>query len=112
MLIETAAIQTVFGKTWSFLKSIPREVWYIFVAALFLWWFAGVQYDRGYDKREAEYAEAARLAAEHARKADTAAGETVTRTTEEVEQGNAKARDAADGSDDPLRSALDSLRED
>ena len=38
------------------------------------------------------------------------AGVAVTDTQDEVEQGNDEARKAADGSDDPLRDALDSLR--
>lgn len=95
---------------WCFLKNVPREVYYIAAAALLLLWIDGRAYDRGYSDRTAEYEEAARRAQERAREADTDANETVTETQTEVENGNERAREAANGSDDPLRDGLDSLR--
>lgn len=50
-------------------------------------------------------------AATTARDADERAEEAGNRTTEEVEDGNDRAREAADGSDDPLGDALRSLRD-
>lgn len=110
MVLETIAIKTAFGAAWDFLKQVPREIWYALAAAAFLWWFAGAQYERGYDKRDAEYAEAARKAAEQARVADGKAREAADTTRTTVEEGNEDARTAADGSDDPLRDGLNSLR--
>ncbi len=48
-------------------------------------------------------------AAVKVRKADAKAVEAVEATKADVEAGNQRARDAAAGSDDPLKSALDSL---
>lgn len=110
MLIETAAIRTVWGTAWHFLKSVPREIWYIAAAALLLVWIDGRAYDRGYSEREAIAQEQARQAQERANEAAQDASETVTETRNEVEQGNAQAREAANGSDDPLRDGLNSLR--
>lgn len=99
-------------KGWNILKLIPREVWYFLAAAALAWFVDHRAYQRGYGDSEAEHAELARKAAERARVADSAANDTVTRTTDEVEKGNDDARKAAEGSDDPLRAGLDRLRRD
>lgn len=91
---------------WAFLKGIPREVWYAAAIAAALWW----AYGAGQDAKQAEWDEFTRKAEQAAREADSAAGEAVTETINTVEAENAEARNAANGSDDPLRSALDSLR--
>lgn len=95
---------------WGFMKGVPREVWYGIAAVLLFLWIANAQYDRGYQARSVEYERAAREAQERARAADQSAGETVATTRNDTEQGNEQARQAADGSDDPLRSGFDSLR--
>jgi len=64
----------------------------------------------GYDLRDAEYAAAARIAAEKARKGDQAARDTVDAVNATVEAENEAARNAAEGSDDPLGDALEALR--
>ncbi len=65
------------------------------------------------DGRDAEKIKQAEIAAEaltKAREADSAAGATVKETTDAVEEGNQRARDAAAGSADPLGDAMRSLR--
>lgn len=77
MLLETAAIRTVFGAVADFFKSLPREVWYALAALAFLWWFAGMQYDRGYEARALEALEEDLLAQDlQESSANEAAGET------------------------------------
>jgi hypothetical protein len=49
-------------------------------------------------------------AVEKARKADADAGQAVEATKADVEAGNQRARDAAAGSDDPLRDGLGALK--
>ncbi len=49
-------------------------------------------------------------AAQKARKADADAGKAVEETRATVEAGNQRARDAAEGSDDPLKSGLEALK--
>ena len=49
-------------------------------------------------------------AQETAREADAKAGEAVSQTKADVEAGNQRARDAAVGSDDPLRDGLGALK--
>ena len=97
------------GKALGLLKSIPREVWYIALALLLLWIWGNQRFDAGYNARTAEYAEAARKAAENAREADAEAGKAVEATRGTIEAGNARARDAAANSDDPLKDGLDAL---
>lgn len=63
----------------------------------------------GHDLRDAEYAAAARIAAEKARKADGVARDTVDAEKGTVAAENEAARDAAIGSDDPLRDGLRAL---
>ena len=92
------------------LKRVPRDVWYIAGALALVWIVYQHGESVGYDKRDAEYDEAARKAAEAARKADAIAGSVVDQSRNEVEQGNEHAREAANGSDDPLRDGLNSLR--
>lgn len=92
---------------WTFLKGVPKEVYYGIAALAALWW----AYGAGQDAKQAEWDKFTRKAEQAAREADRAAGEAVTETINEVEAGNAKAREAANGSDDPLRSAFDSLRQ-
>jgi hypothetical protein len=59
---------------------------------------------------EVNAATIAQKATDRARTADSAANTTIKETTDAVEQGNQRARDAATG-DDPLGDALRSLRE-
>ena len=91
-------------------KNVPREVWYALGVLALLWFVYSHGESVGYDKRDAEYDEAARIAAEKAREADAAAAGAVDQSKSEVEQGNEHAREAANGSDDPLRDGLNSLR--
>lgn len=94
-----------------FLGKVPREVWYGIAAIIAFFVITSHYEQRGYDKRSAEYAEIARQAAVKANKADTAATATVTNETASVADSNAKAREAAEGSDDPLADGLGALRE-
>ena len=103
------AIKLFFSPALGFLSKLPREVWYA-LAAVAAWWVFSSHYEQqGYDKRTAEYAEIARQAALKAQKADEAAIGAVTAETDAVEASNQAARDAAEGSDDPLKSGLDAL---
>lgn len=97
---------TLLATAWAFLKGVPREVYYALAAIAALWW----AYSAGQDAKQAEWDEHTRKALESAREADSAAGEAVTETRNEVEARNAEARNAANGSDDPLRDGLSSLR--
>lgn len=78
--------------------------------------FAGVQSWRlssvksDYAEYRAKVAEAAHKAALKARKADAVARDTVEATKATVEGQNDAAREAAKGSDDPLRDAFKELR--
>ena len=104
------AIKLFFGNALGFLSKLPREVWYA-LAAVVVWWIFSNHYEQqGYDKRTAEYAEIARQAALKAKEADDAALGAVDAEKGAVEASNQKARDAAEGSDDPLKSGLDSLK--
>ena len=95
-----------------YLSGFTFKFWLAVCAALLA--CLPVAYCKGHGDGEnaasAEYEAAARKAVERAREADTAAGETVTETRNEVENGNERARNAANGSDDPLRDGLGSLR--
>ena len=104
------AIKLFFGNALGFLSKVPREVWYILGAALLLWLAYNQGNSAGYAKRNAEYATAARIAAEKARKGDQAARDTVDAVNSTVEAENEAARNAAEGSDDPLADGLDALR--
>ena len=73
---------------------------------LFLWWL----HSREQAAVAAAMAAMAVAAARKAKHADEAAVGKSEAIKDEVEKANAKARDEAAGSDDPLRAALDSLR--
>lgn len=103
-------IMSLLLKGWGILKMVPREVWYALAALAVVWFYGNQRYDAGRDECRAEYAEAAREAIEQARQADAVAGEAIQATKDEVEQKNDEARNAAAGSDDPLRAGLDRLR--
>lgn len=99
-----------FAKTaGGFLKSLPWQAYAGLAAAAFIWWYGGHQFDRGYDKRTAEYValneEAQEKATVGGLKAEQAAKATVTA----IEAENARAVEAASNSDDPLKAALDAL---
>lgn len=66
-------------------------------------------YDDGRDAERAAQAAAVAKAQAKAREADAQAGQAVEAVKAGVEAENQKARDAAAGSDDPLKSALDAL---
>ena len=91
-------------------KNVPREVWYALGTLALLWFVYSHGKSVGYGQSEAEHAEVARKAAEQAREADAVSGSVVDQSKNEVEQGNERARDAANGSDDPLRDGLNGLR--
>ena len=63
----------------------------------------------GADRCEAKHAEIARKATEKARGADAAAGKASDATKGAIDAENDAARDAAKGSDDPLRDGLEAL---
>ena len=65
----------------------------------------------GSNAEKIKQAEVERKAIEEARKRDEAAGAVVRKEQDDVEEKVQRARDAADGSPDPLKSFLDSLRE-
>ena len=69
-MIELLAIKTFAGRALAFLAKVPREVWYILAALLFLLWFAENRYDAG---RDAVLAKLEKAEAEAKQKADEAA---------------------------------------
>lgn len=89
-----------------FLKSVPKEVWYLIAAALLIWWIDNRAYDRGYEAATVQFEELARKAQERAREADNDARGASDTTRNNVEAGNQRARDAASQSDDPLGDGL------
>ena len=91
---------------------LPRHKVYVAVGAVWALSLALVRCDALEDGKRAERAAQAIVEAkaqETARQADAKAGATVEATKADVEAGNQRARDAAAGSDDPLKSALDAL---
>lgn len=106
-----AFLSGAWAKVLGFTRFLPWQAWAAigFVLVVGLSYCAGDS--NGYDRRDAEQAEIERKAAEIARDADSDAGSAVDQTKSEVEQGNEDARNAADGSDDPLRDGLNSLRD-
>ena len=101
---------TIILTIWQFIKGVPREVYYAIAAAIALLLIYNTGRNHGEADVQAAWDAATRAAIEQAREADDSAHEAIDNTRTEVEAGNAQARDAANGSDDPLRSALDSLR--
>ena len=95
---------------WGAIKSVPAWVWVAFASVAAIWMAYNAGISAGEAQERAKWEEAARKATERAREADSAATGAINETIETVEQGNEQARQAASGSDDPLRSALDSLR--
>ena len=91
---------------------LPRLKVYAAIGAVWALSLALVRCDALEDGRRAERAAQAIVEAkaqETAREADAKAGDAVEATKADVEAGNQRARDAAAGSDDPLKSALDAL---
>lgn len=103
MMFSFLAIKT-------FLGGIPREVFYAIAAAIALLLIYNTGRNHGEAETQAAWDAATRAAIEQAREADDSAHEAIDNTRTEVEAGNAQARDAANGSNDPLRSGLDSMR--
>lgn len=103
-------IMAFLSSAWGFLGKVPREVWYALAAAALLWWVDHRAYDRGWADRDAIAQEEARRAVEAGREADGFSRAASDNTRNEVEATNEQARSSADGSDDPLRAGLDSLR--
>ena len=94
-------------------KFLPRIRLYLAIAAALVAVVLIARCDAYNDGKRAERASQAvaeRKAAERARKADADAGKAVDETRATVEAGNQRARDAAEGSDDPLRDGLGALR--
>jgi hypothetical protein len=92
---------------------LPRIRLYLAIAAALVAVVMVARCDAYNDGKRAERASQAvaeRKAAERARKADADAGKAVDETRATVEAGNQRARDAAEGSDDPLRDGLGALR--
>lgn len=78
----------------------------LLVGGLFWFWLSRHD-DAVIDKHEAKVTQQVEVKTDHAA---TAASSAVAQSNQEVEQSNAKARNAAARSDDPLRAGLDSLR--
>lgn len=101
-----AALTAVRG----FLAKLPWQIWAVLGAfvIVFLAYTAGKR--EGHAQCEAKHAEIAARAVATARKADGEALGTVKGTKDAVEAENAKARDAAKDSEDPLKDGLGALR--
>lgn len=92
----------------TFAKRIPAWAWVTLGAVLML--LVAYQVGKGDERAEAklEAAQAQAKATEQARKSDAAAQAQIKETTDEVEAGNQRAREADRG--DPLGDGLRSLR--
>lgn len=96
----------------SFVKSLPRELWIGVGVVILLGLIAGLSYCAGGNAETAGQERASREAMETARGADDVAGKAVAEEIDKTEMENENARNAASGSDDPLRDGLNSLRSD
>lgn len=93
----------------SALGKVPREVWYA-IAAVIAWLIFSNHYDQqGYDRRTAEYVALMEQARQKAAVGDKKAAEASAQVIDAIEAENKRAVEAAAGSDDPLKSALDAL---
>jgi len=103
LLAIKAALSTAGGV----LSKVPRDVWYALLAGLAFWILSSHYYNRGYDKRTAEYV--ALIKAEKAKSAKGAvlAEEAAKQVVGAIEAENERAVQAAEDSDDPLKAALD-----
>lgn len=90
-------------------KAVPWQVWALLFALAVAWLWGNSRYNDGVDDTRAEYARAAAQAVENARKADAAGVGKADAGKTAVEVGNAKAREAARGSADPLKAGLDAI---
>lgn len=90
-------------------NTIPWQVWLLLAVLLAGWLWGNSRYNDGVEDTHAEYARAAAQAVENARKADAAGVGKAEAGKGAVEATNAKARDAAKGSADPLKSGLDAI---
>jgi len=94
----------------AFLGKIPREVYYAIAAAVALLLIYNTGRNHGEADVQAAWDAATRAAIQQGRDADESAREAIDNTRQSTEQTNDEAREAASGSDDPLRSGLNSLR--
>jgi Flp pilus assembly protein TadB len=95
-----------------YINMVPERVWRWAAVALAAVLLFQLGQCSGADRERARQAQIEAQAAKNARKRDEAAGAAVRREQDDVRESNQRARDAAAGSDDPLRSFLDSLRAD
>lgn len=80
------------------------------LAALALWWAYSAAYDNGRDDERARWeAAAAKIEAADV-KADAAGTVAAAETKKGIDDGNARAAEAARGSDDPLAAGIGELR--
>lgn len=91
-------------------RKVPWQVWAVLGILVTAWVWGNHRYDAGYDARSEEYRQAALEAVQKARKADAVGQGAADASKGAVEARNAKAREAAQGSDDPLRDGLEALR--
>lgn len=90
-------------------KAVPWQVWLVLAVLLTAWLWGNSRYNDGVEDTHAEYARAAAQAVENARKADAAGVGKAEAGKDAVEASNAKAREAARGSADPLKAGLDAI---
>jgi hypothetical protein len=100
------------GPVWQFMRGIPWQVWAALGALLLLFIAYSQGKGAGVAQERAKQAQIERKAIERTRGADDAARQKVTKGQDDVRQSNERAREAASGSDDPLRSFADSVRAD
>ena len=110
LLSILSGTRKLFLNGWEWIEKDPWRLFVIVAAVLALLWLRA---DARADRLALEI-KALRDASEMIREADKAAdrkaAEVAAQTKSEVEDGNQRARDAARGSDDPIKSGFDSLR--
>lgn len=94
----------------AFLAKLPWQLWVVLAVLLTAWLWGNHRYSQGYAASEAKHAETARKAVTKARTADEAARGTVDAEKRSADATEARAREAAAGSDDPLKSGLEALK--
>jgi hypothetical protein len=102
-------LMTILATAGGFLKRVPWPIYAALAVLLASWAWGNHRYHQGEAAVEAKYARAAAQAVAQARKADAVGTETAQAGKDATEAGNAKAREAAAASDDPLKAAMDSL---
>lgn len=114
ILTPLSALKRLLSALWRWVTADPVRIviaLLIVVCAFLCWRLSSVDGDRDkWRDKAGEYEAAAKAVAEANVRASKAGVAVAAETKGQVEDGNERAREAAGGSDDPLRVGLDELR--